>query len=120
MKLRLLLPALAIASGLLFTGCSKDAHEGHDHNSDAAAHAAELDSGAADEDGEMDADTGTGDVAAKAYPLDTCIVAGDKLGDMGEPIVLVHEGQEVKFCCEKCVPEFEKDPAKYLAKLTSE
>lgn len=54
---------------------------------------------------------------AKAYPLETCIVADSKLGSMGEPHVIVHEGQTVKFCCDSCVPDFEKDPAKFLAKL---
>ena len=36
---------------------------------------------------------------------------------MGPPITLVHEGQEVKFCCKPCVGKFRKDPAKYLSKL---
>lgn len=55
---------------------------------------------------------------AKPYPLDVCIVSDHKLGgEMGEPVVLVHEGQEIKFCCQDCVPDFKKDPAKYLAKL---
>ena len=55
--------------------------------------------------------------AAKPYPLEVCIVSGEKLGEMGKPIVIVHEGQEIKFCCDKCQPKFEKDPAKYLSKL---
>lgn len=54
----------------------------------------------------------------KPYPLDTCIVSGEKLGTMGKPVVIVHEGQEIKFCCKSCKPKFEKDPAKYLKKLT--
>lgn len=54
---------------------------------------------------------------AKAYPLDTCIVSDEKLGSMGKPIVLVHEGQEVKLCCKGCVGEFKESPAKYLKKL---
>jgi len=55
--------------------------------------------------------------APKAYPLDVCIVSGEKLGSMGEPIVVVHQGQEVKFCCKSCKPDFEKEPAKFIAKL---
>lgn len=51
------------------------------------------------------------------YPLDTCLVSGEKLGSMGEPIIINHEGHEIKFCCDSCVPKFEKDPAKYLSKL---
>lgn len=55
--------------------------------------------------------------AAKPYPLDVCIVTGEKLGSMGKPHVLVHEDQEIKFCCKSCEPDFKKEPAKYLAKL---
>jgi len=55
--------------------------------------------------------------AATPYPLETCIVADEPLGSMGEPVVIVHEGQEIKFCCDKCRPSFEKDPTKYLGKL---
>lgn len=51
------------------------------------------------------------------YPIQTCLVSGEKLGEMGEPVVIIHEGREIKFCCKSCVPKFEKDPAKYLAKL---
>ena len=53
----------------------------------------------------------------KPYPLDVCIVGGEKLGSMGKPAVLIHEGQEIKFCCSACEPDFKKEPAKYLAKL---
>ncbi len=51
---------------------------------------------------------------AKPYPLKTCIISGDKLGEMGEPYVYVYEGREIKFCCKNCVKDFKKDPAKYL------
>ena len=54
---------------------------------------------------------------AKPYPLKTCIVAGEPLGSMGKPVVHVHEGQEVQFCCKSCKPKFDKDPGKYLSKL---
>lgn len=50
----------------------------------------------------------------KPYPLETCLVTGTKLGSMGDPYVIVHDGQQIKFCCEPCVAEFEKDPAKFL------
>ncbi len=55
--------------------------------------------------------------ATKPYPLDVCLVSGEELGSMGDPVVIIHEGQEIKFCCDKCVPKFEADPAKYLSKL---
>jgi hypothetical protein len=60
--------------------------------------------------------------AKAAYPLDTCVVSGEKLadGEMGPPIDYVHkvEGQLdrlVRFCCKDCARDFRKDPAKYLA-----
>ncbi|WP_221029704.1 hypothetical protein [Actomonas aquatica] len=57
-----------------------------------------------------------------AYPLNTCVVSGEELGSMGDPIVYMHkvDGQpdrEVRFCCRMCVGRFKSDPAKYLAKL---
>jgi hypothetical protein len=57
--------------------------------------------------------------AAKAYPLEVCLVSGEKLGSMGEPVVLVHQGQEIKLCCKSCKPDFEKEPAKFLGKLAA-
>lgn len=57
--------------------------------------------------------------AAKPYALDVCIVSGEKLGSMGSPVVYVHEGQEVKLCCKSCLPDFKKEPAKFLAKLAA-
>lgn len=57
------------------------------------------------------------DEKPKPYPLDTCLVSGEKLGEMGKPFVFVHEGQEIKLCCKSCQKDFKKDPAKYLKKL---
>jgi hypothetical protein len=53
----------------------------------------------------------------KPYPLDTCVVSGEKLGEMGEPVTIVHEGREVKFCCAGCIKKFKKDPAKFLGQM---
>lgn len=50
----------------------------------------------------------------KPYPLNTCVVSGQKLGEMGAPFVYEHEGREIKFCCKGCLKDFKKDPAKYL------
>ncbi len=58
--------------------------------------------------------------APKPYPLDFCLVSGEKLGDHGDPVVKVHDGQEFKFCCKGCVKDFDKDPAKWHAKLKEE
>ena len=56
---------------------------------------------------------------AKPKPdlLTTCPVSGEKLGEMGKPYVFVYKGQEIKLCCPNCKTDFDKDPAKYLAKI---
>jgi YHS domain-containing protein len=54
---------------------------------------------------------------AKAYQLDTCIVSGEKLGEMGDAYVFEYKGQEVKLCCKKCKAKFDKDPETYLKKI---
>ncbi len=59
----------------------------------------------------------TNAAAAKPYPFNTCLVDGMKLGSMGTPYVFVYQGQEIKFCCADCKPEFLKDPDKYLKKI---
>lgn len=51
------------------------------------------------------------------YPLDTCVVSGEELGSMGEPVEYVHEYRLVRLCCGGCKSGFEKDPGKYLDKL---
>ena len=55
--------------------------------------------------------------SAKPYPLDKCIVSDEKLGVEGKPVVFVHEGQEIKLCCQDCRKEFDANPSKFLAKL---
>jgi YHS domain-containing protein len=61
--------------------------------------------------------TSLAEEANSAYPLTTCVVSGEKLGEMGPPVVINHQGTEVRFCCNGCVKKFNADPAKYLAKL---
>lgn len=63
------------------------------------------------------ADKSAATAGAKPYPLQNCIVSDEKLGSMGDPIVKVYNGQEVKFCCKSCVKDFDKDPQKFLTKL---
>ena len=56
---------------------------------------------------------------AKPKPdlLTTCPVSGDKLGEMGKPYVFVYKDQEIKLCCSGCKKDFDKDPAKFVAKI---
>jgi YHS domain-containing protein len=56
-------------------------------------------------------------VSTDTYPLTTCVVSGEKLGEMGEPFVHVHEGTTVKFCCKSCLKDFNEDPEKYIAMI---
>ena len=53
----------------------------------------------------------------KAYPLKTCVVSDEKLGDMGKPFIYKYKGREVQFCCSNCQKDFDKNPDKYLKKL---
>lgn len=52
-----------------------------------------------------------------SYPLQTCVVSGEKLGEMGKPYIFTEAGREVRLCCKGCLKDFKKDPAKYLKKL---
>jgi hypothetical protein len=57
------------------------------------------------------------DANAKPYPLKTCVVSGEKLGEMGKPYVFQQDGKEVRLCCKDCLKDFQKDPAKYMKKI---
>ena len=61
--------------------------------------------------------TGTMTSKAKPYPLDKCLVTDNELGSMGDPVSIIHEGQEIKFCCRPCISEFKSNPKQYLMKL---
>lgn len=54
---------------------------------------------------------------AEVYPIDFCIVSGEKLGSMGGPIEITIDGRLVKLCCDACESQLRSDTAKYLAAL---
>jgi hypothetical protein len=56
-------------------------------------------------------------VKPKPYPLKTCVVTDEKLGEMGDAYVFVYEGREIKLCCKGCLKDFKKEPAKYIKKI---
>jgi hypothetical protein len=56
--------------------------------------------------------------ATGTYPLTNCVVSGEVFGSMGDPVIIHHEGAEVRLCCKGCVKKFNADPAKYLEKLS--
>ena len=43
----------------------------------------------------------------KPYPLDTCVVSGEKI-ELGEGVVFAYEGREIKTCCKDC-PKYISD-----------
>ena len=53
----------------------------------------------------------------KPYTLKTCIISGDKLGEMGDPFVYKYKDREIKFCCKGCLKDFNKEPDKYIKKI---
>jgi YHS domain-containing protein len=52
-----------------------------------------------------------------AETAELCPVSGEKLGSMGEPYLVEHDGRQIKLCCEGCKDDFASDPAKYAAKV---
>lgn len=104
-------------SGLMviwLAGCGQSGDVAHDHDHGPDGH----------EPGEMTEEAAMGalgevDLAAQkaAYPLKTCLVGGEELGSMGDPVEYVHEGRLVQFCCESCIDEFKNDSTKFLAQL---
>jgi YHS domain-containing protein len=54
---------------------------------------------------------------AESYPLGTCPVSGEKLGSMGDPVVKVYDGREIRFCCAGCPKKFEANQTASLEKI---
>lgn len=52
-----------------------------------------------------------------AYSMKTCVVSGEALGSMGEPVDKLYGTTLVRFCCSGCVKTFEKDSDKYMKQL---
>jgi hypothetical protein len=138
---------LAAATSFLLAGCSdggQASHDGHDHDGDAhgAEHAAHDTDGEAQhpegEDGDgaktasiasqvaetvaaikiIENPTAEQIAAAKPYTLKTCVMSGEELGSMGDPIVVLVGDQQIKLCCDGCMDDLKADPAKALAKLS--
>jgi YHS domain-containing protein len=54
----------------------------------------------------------------KDYPLTKCPVSGEAYGgEMGKPVDVVIAGRLIRLCCKGCMPDLEKDPAKFIAKV---
>lgn len=59
----------------------------------------------------------TNDRVGDPYPLSTCPITGKELGTMGDPVLKLYEGREIRFCCPRCPEKFEKDLAANLARI---
>lgn len=62
-------------------------------------------------------DEGVVQAQRASYPLETCVVGGEKLGGMGEPFEMVHGTRLVRLCCKDCVTGFQKEPDKFMTKI---
>ncbi len=83
---RIISLTVALATALITTAAF--AHEGVDHKGGASA-------------------------VPKTYPLKTCVVSDEKLGEHGKAVKVSHDGTDVYLCCKDCVKDFNKDPDKF-------
>jgi len=67
-------------------------------------------------DGHSSAVTTTS-AGVQPYPLKKCIVTDEEL-EPGKAYTFVRDGREIKLCCKDCLADFDKDPKKYMAKLS--
>ena len=56
-------------------------------------------------------------IQAPSYPLATCVVSGEELGSMGDPIEHVVSGRLVRLCCKGCIKKVDASPASFIAKV---
>jgi YHS domain-containing protein len=56
---------------------------------------------------------------ALAEKQKVCPVSGQQLGSMGKPVKVTVKGKTFFLCCEACKEDLNKDPDKYLAKLST-
>ncbi|MCB9838186.1 MAG: hypothetical protein H6813_02510 [Phycisphaeraceae bacterium] len=87
----------AAVCAVLFTQPVLAQHDGHDHAQHAQKQAVKA--------------------WSEPYSLDTCPVSGEMLGSMGDSIVKVYDGREVRFCCKGCVKDLEADQAGFMKKI---
>lgn len=104
----LLLPALVGIAAI--TGCSQSPPPAAPPETHAAVPAPTPDA-----DIVKDATPTPAQIAA--YPLKTCVISDETLGEDGPPYDIFYKGRLVRFCCDSCLDDFKKDPAKYLAKI---
>lgn len=52
----------------------------------------------------------------KPYPLNKCLISGEKLGSMGTPVPVVIEDREFLLCCKGCEKDLRADAKAFVAK----
>src|SRR4029077_10110680 len=50
----------------------------------------------------------------KSYPLTTCVVSDEKLGEHGKPVKVTSEETDVWLCCKSCIKDFNQEPKKFV------
>lgn len=110
-----ILAALACSAALATLALAHEAHNKNKSKGDADESGSLIKVAAADVSAEWLAK------ATAEYPLDACMVSEDKLedGEMGPPQDFVYRqdgapDRLVRLCCNHCVRDFKKEPAKYL------
>jgi len=51
------------------------------------------------------------------YPMTTCVVSGEKLGEMGRPVEVTVQDHTFLLCCNACATEVRAHPDKYIQML---
>ncbi|HED53066.1 MAG TPA: TRASH domain-containing protein [Phycisphaerales bacterium] len=106
--------------GFCCPGCSEEFAEWDEAKKDEFVALAVAHREPGTEHNKMGKDSGAdvaGGQAAAPYLLTTCPISGETFGAMGDPFVKVYEGREVRFCCDGCAPDFEKNLDMSLAKM---
>lgn len=129
-KVRLALPVVAVAAMVAFVGYQTQVAFAQDHSQHGMApaagvahdHGATAKTPAKPQAAVQPQQKAKGNEAAIAeqkgsYPLNTCVVMGEKLGEHGPAYDYVYKGRLVRFCCKGCEATFSKDPNSYLSKI---
>ena len=71
--------------------------------------------------GEVDVDitptTGPATQASASLTVSNQYCAVEPEHKIDPKVTVAHAGKTIGFCCEDCIPKFQKEPAKYLASL---
>jgi hypothetical protein len=62
-------------------------------------------------------DAAIADAQRDDYPLDTCVISGEPLGSMGDPVEIVIGTTLVRLCCKGCLPKVAKAPWKAVQQV---